>query len=116
MKTLSNANDRNEVLHRLDNVHADSRARWGAMSCHQMICHLCDSLRSAFNEKSVTPSTTFFRRNLLKPLALWVPMQWPHGVKTLPELDQLQGGTPPVLFASDLDQLRILYDRFCSHE
>ena len=48
----------------------------------------------------------------MKPLALWVPIPWPHGFKTRPEMDPQQGGTPPVDFASDLEELRILCGRF----
>jgi len=82
------------------------------MSAHQMICHLSDSLRAALGEKYTSPSTSLFKRTILKPLALWVPVPWPHGFKTRPEMDQQQGGTPPVNFASDLEVLRGLLKRF----
>ena len=82
------------------------------MSAHQMICHLSDALRSALGEKYISPSTTLFKRMILKPLALWVPVPWPPGVRTRPEMDQQQGGTPPVIFSSDLEELRILFERF----
>ena len=116
MKSLLNARDRNTVLDRLAKINADAQPTWGTMSAHQMICHLSDSLRAASNEKYISPSTTFFKRTILKPLALWVPIPWPHGFKTRPEMDQQQGGTPPVEFTSDLDELRILYERFCAQE
>ena len=104
------------MLDRLAKVHADTQPTWGTMSAHQMICHLSDSLRAALNEKYISPSTTLFKRTILKPLALWVPVPWPHSFKTRPEMDQQQGGTPPVEFASDSDELRILYERFCTRE
>jgi len=116
MKTLLNVRDRSEVLDRLANVRSDSQSRWGAMSSHQMICHLSDSLRAALGEKCISPSTSLFKRTILKPLALWVPARWPHGFKTRPEMDQQQGGTPPVNFASDLQELHILFARFCARE
>ena len=86
------------------------------MSAHQMICHLSDALRSALGEKYISPSTSFFKRVILKPLALWAPVRWPHGFRTRPEMDQQQGGTPPVNFASDLEELRILIERFSTQE
>jgi len=116
LKSLSNARDRNEILNRIANLRPESQARWGKMSAHQMICHLTDSLRSALGEKYISPSTSLFKRTILKPVALWVPMQWPHGVKTRPEIDQQQGGTPPAEWASDLEKLRTLFDRFCAHQ
>ena len=116
MKTLSNPRDKNELLLRLKNVRADSQPRWGAMSAHQMICHLSDSFRGSLGEKHVSLATSLLKRTLVKWVALWVPLPWPHGIKTLPEMDQQQGGTPPSEFASDSEKFRILFERFCSSE
>jgi len=44
------------------------------------------------------------------------PLQWPQGIKTRLEMDQCQTGTPPTEFASDLETLRILFERFYSSE
>ena len=114
MKTLTNARDQNELLQRLTNVRPDSQALWGVMSAHQMICHLSDSFRAALGEKDVSTSATFFKRTFLKWAALWLPVTWPHGFKTRPEMDQREGGTPPTEFASDLETLRNLFSRFCA--
>ncbi len=116
MKTLLNVRERGEVLERLSKVRLDAAPKWGTMSAHQMICHLSDALRSALREKYISPSTTLFRRTILKPLALWVPVAWPHGFKTRPEMDQQQGGTKPLNFASDVEELRLLFERFCTYE
>jgi hypothetical protein len=116
MRTLLDIRDRGEVLDRLANVRLDAQPRWGTMSAHQMICHLSDSLRAALNEKYISPSTNLFKRTILKPLALWVPVPWPHGFKTRPEMDQQQGGTLPVDFAADVEELRGLFERFCTRE
>jgi Protein of unknown function (DUF1569) len=83
------------------------------MSAHQMICHLTDSFRAALGEKQISLSSTLFKRTIYKWAALWVPLQWPHGIKTRPEMDQQQGGTQPVEFASDVEKLRKLCDQFC---
>jgi hypothetical protein len=114
MRNLLNVRDRSEVLDRLANVRPDTQPKWGTMSAHQMICHLSDSLRAALGEKHISPSTSLFKRTILKPMALWMPLHWPRGFKTRPEMDQLQGGTPPVEFASDLEKLRLLLERFCN--
>jgi hypothetical protein len=116
MKTLMSPCDRNEVLDRLSKVRPDSRPRWGSMSAHQMVCHLSDSFRASLGEKYASPSSPFLKRTLMKWAALWVPLPWPHGIKTRPELDQQQGGTPPAEFASDLEKLCILLERFCASE
>jgi len=114
MKTLLSPGDRNEILDRLAKVHPDRRPCWGTMSAHQMVCHLSDSFRASLHEKHISPSSTFLQRTLLKWVALWVPLQWPRGITTRPEMDQRQGGTPPTEFASDLANLRILLERFCT--
>jgi hypothetical protein len=114
MRTLSNVRDRNEILERLSKVHHDSRPHWGIMSAHQMICHLSDSFRASLGEKYTSPSTSLFKRTLFKWVALWAPFPWPHGIRTRPEMDQQHGGTRPVQFASDLDELRNLHERFRS--
>jgi hypothetical protein len=116
MKTLLSRRDQNEVLDRLTTVRPDSQPGWGTMSAHQMICHLSDSFRASLGEKYISPSSTFLKRTLLKWAALWVPLPWPRGIKTRPEMDQQQGGTPPAEFASDLEKLRILFQRFCSSQ
>jgi Protein of unknown function (DUF1569) len=114
MRTLSKPRDRNEILNRLAKLSVDCQPHWGTMSAHQMICHLSDSFRASLGEKYISPSTTPFKRTLFKWVALWVPLQWPHGVKTRPEMDQKKGGTPPAEFESDLENLRILIGRMCS--
>ena len=114
MKTLLNVQDRTEVLDRLANLRPDAQHRWGTMSAHQMICHLSDSLRAAVGERYVSPSTNLLKRTILKPLALWVPIPWPHGYKTRPELDQQQRGTTPVQFLSDVEILQRLFERGCT--
>jgi hypothetical protein len=89
MKTLLNARDRDEIVARLARLDPKGPPRWGAMSAHQMTCHLSDSLRSSLGEKYVSPSTTLFKfkRTLMKWMVLWAPVRWPHGVKTRPEMD-----------------------------
>jgi hypothetical protein len=88
MKTLLNGHDRREVLDRMAKLRSDAQPRWGTMSAPQMICHLSDALRAGLGEKYTSPSTSLFKRTILKPLALWVPVPWPRGFKTRPEIDQ----------------------------
>ncbi len=51
MKTLGSADDKEEILRRMENVRPDSRRLWGKMSAHQMICHLSDGFRMYLGEK-----------------------------------------------------------------
>ncbi len=45
MKTLSNREDKTEILGRLRKLKPDSQRQWGKMSAHQMVCHLNDSFK-----------------------------------------------------------------------
>jgi hypothetical protein len=112
MKTLGNANIRAEIASRLGRVRADSQRLWGKMTAHQMVCHLSDSFRGVMGEKSLSAKPGKFGPGLMKWGALYVPLPWPHGVKTMPEVDQQIGGTPPGEFAADVRDLRRWFERF----
>jgi len=111
MKTLRNSRDKNELFQRLQAVHPDSRRRWGSMSARQMVCHLSDGFRMYMNLKPVQ-QVPFHARGLVRFVALYVPIPWPHGFRTVPELDQQVGGTPPVEFYKDVEDLGGLVERF----
>lgn len=84
------------------------------MSAHQAVCHLSDSLRPILGEVPPPPSTaTWFNRTVVRRIALHLPIQWPHGVRTVPGLDQVAGeGTPPGEFSADLDAMLKRHERF----
>ena len=111
MKTLSTIADRDEIVSRVWALTADSQRRWGRMSVTQMLCHLSDSFRAPLGDKQASPSDNWFTRSLFKWGALYFPAQWPHGVKTRPEMDAEQGGTPSKGFNADRDELLELLDR-----
>jgi hypothetical protein len=88
---------------RLNTVRSDSTRRWGRMTAHQMVCHLTDAFSVAMGEQVVSNDAHLFNRTILKWAALYLPIPWPPGIVTRPELDQVKGrGTQPTDFASDL--------------
>jgi Protein of unknown function (DUF1569) len=89
-------------------VRPDSTARWGRMSAHQMICHLGDSLRMALGERAVSAAAGPLQRTVVKWTALYLPLPWPGGIPTRPEIDQEAGGTKPLDFVSDVAQVESL--------
>jgi hypothetical protein len=101
-----------EILRRLEAIVPTSPRKWGTMSPHQMICHLADGYRMYMNEKRVPPAPMKGPRAVIKWIALWAPMPWPHGFTSAPEIDQKLGGTPPAVFDTDVRELRALIDRF----
>jgi hypothetical protein len=110
MKTLARPADRAEIRDRLRTLKPDSKARWGRMSAHQMVCHLSDACRMALGEKTVMPASNLIQRTMIKWIALYLPMPWPRSLPTRPELDQDTAGTRPVDFATDLARLAGLLD------
>jgi hypothetical protein len=85
------------------------------MSAPQMICHLSDAFLVTMGEKYASPATGLFQRTFLKWAALHMPMNWPPGVPTRPELEQGVGGTPPGDWDGDRAQLLSLIDAFIAH-
>jgi hypothetical protein len=106
MKTLSSANDLEEICSRLANVRPEDERCWGSMSAHQMLCHLSDAFAYPLGEYAVAlVPRPAISRAAFKWLALRLPLKWPPGVRTPPEVDQRVGGTPPGDFEADRTQL-----------
>lgn len=112
MKTLAREGDKSEIVRRLGLVRPDSVRRWGRMSAHQMVCHLGDAFRMVLGQKPARDASSLLSRTIVKWVALFVPVRWPSGIMTTPEIDQNSGGTPPAEFADDLAQLHALLARF----
>ena len=116
MNTLARAEDKADVLRRLQGVTVESPRRWGRMSAHQMICHLSDSFLAVTGQKDVSLAAGLLQRTVVKWIALYVPLRWPAGIRTRPELDQHVGGTRPAAFAEDVARLLQLLDQVTSAE
>ena len=113
MKTLSNASDRQEVVTRIGKLSPADTAKWGKMTVHQMICHLTDSYLYALGEKPAAIQSGLFQRTVMKWVALQVPLPWPKGIATRPEMEQGKGGSAPIEFNQDRAALVAAANRFC---
>ena len=105
MKSLASEVCRSETLERIRALSVDSPRRWGKMAVGQMVCHLDDGFLMAAGERPVGEVSSAWSRTGMRWLALYLPVPWPKGVRTLPEVDQLRDGTPPTEFATDVDRL-----------
>jgi hypothetical protein len=110
MRTLARAQDKAEIVSRLGRIRPDSARRWGRMSAHQMVCHLCDSSRMALGRKEVAPTGGLLHRTLVRWIALNAPVPWRTGILTNPEIDQECGGTKPADFSADVRELEALVE------
>lgn len=113
MRTLATAADRESILTRMASLTPSDGRLWGKMSVHQTVCHLCDAYRLPLGEKTASPATGFLQRTVMKWLAIQLPLKWPHGVATRPEMEQGVGGTPPAEFEKDRADLLSIVRRFC---
>src|SRR4051812_16429677 len=112
MKLLGDPKTKAELIARLNRLAPDSSRRWGRMSPHQMVCHLNDSFKSVIGEREITKrKRNFLSGSVVRWLALYAPMKWPHGVPTMPENDQERGGTPPEEFHRDVAALAAMIER-----
>ena len=80
-----------------------------------MVCHLSDAFLMMTGERRASDATSVLHRTLIKWVALYAPMQWPQGILTLPEVDQMIGGTRPCDFGDDLARVYTLLTR-CANE
>jgi hypothetical protein len=114
MKTLAKSEDFNSIQSRLASLTSNDSARWGRMNAHQMVCHLCDSMRVPLGEKFVSDfEMSALNRDLMKWGALYFPLKWPKNVSTRPELDQSQRDAPLGDFESDRQYALALVPRLC---
>lgn len=100
-KLLTDATDRVDLLERLQRVRPETPRRWGRMTAPQMICHLTGAFRGVMGERlssSPPPVIPRWRQRIIKFFALQLPISWPRGMKTRPDIDQERGGTPPRTF------------------
>ena len=112
MKSFAHDPYRVEILSRIRHVTPTSPRKWGRMSPHQMICHLNDAFRAVMGEREVSSACGLLERTVIRAIALHVPVRWPPGIATRPEIDQESGGTAPTEFARDVADLEALVGRF----
>lgn len=115
MRSLAQPAARRELEARIAALCPTDQRRWGSMTVHQMICHTTEAFRGAMGDKPMTPAQRLpVPHPLLKFGALRVPLHWPHGFPSPPEIAQDKQGTPPVEFESDRAALLAALADFCT--
>jgi hypothetical protein len=113
MKTLSSVDDLAEIRSRIARITAADARVWGSMNATEMVCHLRDAFGCPLGERVPAPlKRPPIPLPLYKWLALRLPVKWPPGVPTPPEMDQHIGGTPPADFEADRAALLDKLDQF----
>jgi hypothetical protein len=102
-----------DLERRLASLTSDTPRRWGAMTSHEMLCHVSDSFLGMLRERETSPAPApAFQRQLVRFIALHTPVPWPKGVPTRPEVNPHEKGTRPAMFDADRAQVRELMYRF----
>ena len=98
MKTVENPTVLAELVDRLNALRPDTPRRWGTLTPAEMLYHLADATASVVSKAS---SEAGPRRPFLKWVALSLPLPWPRGLPTPPEVDPQAQGTKPGEFETD---------------
>jgi len=112
MKTLKRVAEAAEMRGRLLTLTPEDRGLWGAMSAGEMVCHVRGAFRMALGREKTLPVKGAMPPQILKLLALWMPMQWPHSLPTVAELERGRPAVEPGRFASDHAGLMAEFDDF----
>lgn len=112
MKSLQSPEVTAEITARLGQLRPESQRRWGKMSAPQAVCHMADAFRLYLGEREVKSPARPHLPTAMRWAALWTPIPWPHGFRTVSELDQEAGGTRPEVFDADRRALQQLIARF----
>lgn len=102
MRTVADQTVLRTLVDRLRSVRPDSARRWGTLTAHEMLCHLGDAAEMVLRTRPRTNAVRTRARPIVKTVALWTPLRWPHGWGTNPAHDPKVGGTRPTEFGSDL--------------
>jgi hypothetical protein len=95
VKSFYNGPGRAKLLCRLHTLRVDTARQWGQMSAHQMVCHLGDAFRVSLAARSADPVGSSLAHTVVKLIALRLPVPWPKGSPSAPQLDQAKQGTTP---------------------
>ena len=102
MKTVGDLAVLQSLVTRLRALQPASPRRWGTLTPHEMLCHLGDATGMVLGTRPRQHPVPGRARPVVKALALWSPLRWPHGWRTNPMHDPKTGGTRPSVFAQDL--------------
>jgi hypothetical protein len=107
VKTLWDPGRQEELLQRVGRLTPDSRARWGRMTCPQMVVHITDAFALYLGELRAAGKRTPLQYAPLKHAFVYV-VPIPRNVPTAPELT----ARLPCEWADEITRLRGAITRF----
>ncbi len=112
LASLLHAAVRTKTRARLASVHPDIKRRWGSLTPGGVLCHLAICYELVPSDGSITQRTGLLERTIFRYGALHLPLRWPRGYPTLPELVEGRPGVRPGAFAQDRARLLAAFDQF----
>jgi hypothetical protein len=104
MKTVADSGVLRSLRERLAALEPDTQRRWGTLTAHEMLCHLGDAAAMVTRVRPRTEPVPIRHRPVVKLIALWSPIPWPHGWATNPMHNPKDKGTKPSQFSKDLER------------
>ena len=111
-RTIFKTENRKTLLGRLATVKPEQTPRWGSLTAHAMIVHLCDQLRMVIGEVICEPVPNIFHNPLVRSLYLYTPVPMEKNFKGPPEAFV----TVPTDWDEDMATVRQLMNRVAAHE
>ncbi len=99
-----------ELRDRLARLREADERRWGKMCAGEMVWHVREAFRLALGDRPPVRRSSTMPRRVMKLFALHLPLPWPHGVATVPELERVHARTEE--FAVDRAGLLDAMERF----
>jgi hypothetical protein len=105
---------REEVFSRVQKLTVESKGKWGRLSAPQMIRHLAEACRLAFDEIPIADQSTFFTRTIVKKIFLSnikPPGREKGKIKTLAEIDIVELKTTLAEMQIEKENYKALVER-----
>lgn len=116
MSNLFRTDRHAELVRRLDALRPTAERQWGRMTPHQAVCHLSDSFKAILHDRPLAVHRLTFKRRVQRLAAFTLPIPWPKGVPTSPEVDAEKDGSRPGDFDADVAELKALLTRFVASD
>lgn len=99
-----------DVIRRLSSIRPDATPAWGTLTPQGMVAHLADTVRYAMGRGGSLPdSSSWFSRNIVRPLILSGMVRIPKNIKAPEPLKR-----DPRLSGGDIETLHALLDEYLS--
>lgn len=113
-KTVFEAPYRLELIGRVKNLIPDSKGKWGRLNSQQMVRHLSEACRMAFDEVQVPDQSNFLTRTMVKWLFLSnvkPPGREKGKIKTFPPIDIVERNISVSDMETEIKNYSALLDR-----